>query len=85
MMSFGSSWTSLGTDHTPWYPDQRCFQRQTNQTWSDVLLHVAQQLLAYTEIWAATGIETGANNTSLDQSAGDKIKGSNDLSERLIS
>ncbi len=52
MMSFGSSWTSLGADHSPWYPDQRGFERRTDQSWDDVIDTIAEQLQLHSTRWS---------------------------------
>ena len=39
-----ADWTSLGTDHTPWFPSIQFFSRAWDQDWTGVIERVARQL-----------------------------------------
>ena len=42
-----TTWTRLGTDHMPWYPQARCFTPDADRNWSAVMREVGDALGAY--------------------------------------
>lgn len=44
MMSYGTPWQTLGTDHVPWFPAMRCFPKHRNQPWDDISDAIATAL-----------------------------------------
>jgi tetratricopeptide (TPR) repeat protein len=44
MMNYGVTWETMGTEHLPWLPSVKCFNRQWNQTWDDTIERIALKL-----------------------------------------
>ena len=44
VMNYGTPWDNHGIDHTPWFPSARFFNRRWNQSWTETIETVAQQL-----------------------------------------
>jgi tetratricopeptide (TPR) repeat protein len=44
MMSYGSSWATLGAEHHPWFPAVRCFRLRWGGTWNKIIDDMARTL-----------------------------------------
>jgi len=44
VMSYGATWEVHGTDHTPWFPTMKYFNRPWNQAWSETIQQVSELL-----------------------------------------
>lgn len=43
-MSYGADWQAHGTEHNPWYPTMKCFQRKAEQSWSEIIEQIASEV-----------------------------------------
>jgi hypothetical protein len=43
-LSYGADWQVHGTDHNPWHPTMKCFQRKADQSWLEIIEHVAAEV-----------------------------------------
>ena len=50
VMSYGTTWEAHGTDHTPWFPTLKYFNRTWNHTWDETIELLADQLKLRTRL-----------------------------------
>jgi predicted O-linked N-acetylglucosamine transferase (SPINDLY family) len=74
VMTSGVAWFTHGTEHSPWYPTLRFFNRQWNQPWDEIIKDVSSQLyVGKTQGGETLSLQEITCDTSLQQTILEEI------------